>query len=73
MRYGHAFSLPEVQPALFDDPHADNVRWMNRWDGARRIVGGYLLNGKPQMQEILEPSPDGRTLKNWVVGEEDNL
>lgn len=50
-------------PALFDDPHPDNVRWMNRWDGARKNVGGYLLNGKPQMQEILELSPDGRTLK----------
>ena len=60
-------------PAPFADPHPDNVRWINRWDGQRRIFGAYLVDGKPHLQEILELSPDGKTVRNWVVGDEGNI
>ncbi len=59
--------------AIFRDSHPDNVRWINRWEGRRRIFGAYLVDGKPHLQEILELSPDGKTLKNWVVGDDDNI
>ena len=60
-------------PSIFRDSHPDNVRCINRWDGQRRIFGAYLLDGTPHFQEILELSPNGRTLKNWAVGDEENV
>ena len=66
-------SRMDGSPSVFRDPHPDNVRWINRWDGQRRIFGAYLVDGSPHLQEILELSPGGGTLKNWVVGDEDNF
>ena len=60
-------------PSIFLDSHPNNVRWINRWDGHRRIFGTYLVDGIPHLQEILELSPNGRTLKNWAVGDEENV
>ena len=61
------------RPAPFQDPHPDAVRWSNRRVGPRRIEGAYLLDGKPHLQEVLELSADGKTVRNWAVGNEESV